>query len=77
MAGCIAPTPLADRDRWRVRIVFHLSAQVIGVTKLRTKYKQFEARRQLLAAYDRFLADDRVVPMLPKLLGNKFFERKR
>ena len=51
--------------------------QVIGLTKLRTKFKQFEAKRQLLGMYDRFLADDRILPMLAKLLGSKFWIRKR
>jgi hypothetical protein len=44
-------------------------AKVIGISKLRTKYESFEAKRQLCALYDLFLADDRVLPMLPKLIG--------
>ena len=51
--------------------------KVIGVSKLRAKYKQFEARRRLCAAFDLFLADDRILPMLPKLLGSKFFKKKK
>jgi ribosome biogenesis protein UTP30 len=51
--------------------------QVLGVSKLKTKYKQYEAKRQLLGGYDRFLADDRVVPLLARLLGSKFWQRKR
>lgn len=44
-------------------------AKVIGISKLRTKYESFEAKRQLCSLYDLFLADDRVLPMLPKLIG--------
>lgn len=51
--------------------------KVIGLTKLRRNYKQFKDRRQLLATYDLFLADDRVLPMLPAMLGVKFFEKKK
>lgn len=44
-------------------------AKVVGVSKLRTKYESAEAKRALCAAYDLFLADERVLPSLPKLLG--------
>lgn len=44
-------------------------AKVIGVSKLKGKYEPFEAKRQLCNSYDLFLADDRVVPSLPKLIG--------
>ena len=43
--------------------------QVVGVSKLRTKYESHEARRILAGAYDLFVADERVIPSLPKLLG--------
>lgn len=54
-----------------------LQPQVIGLEKLRTKFKQYEAKRQLLNTYDLFIADDRILPLLRKLLGVKFFERKK
>lgn len=44
-------------------------AKVIGVSKLKGKYEPFEAKRQLCNSFDLFLADDRVVPSLPKLIG--------
>jgi len=50
---------------------------VLGVSKLRKEFKPFEAKRQLCAMHDLFLADDRVMPLLPKLLGKKFFETKK
>lgn len=52
-------------------------SRVVGVTKLRGKFKPYEARRQLLNEHGLFLADDRVVPMLPNLLGKMFFDAKK
>jgi len=51
--------------------------KVIGVEKLRKKYGRFQDRRDLLATYQLFLADDRILPLLPALLGKSFFEKKR
>ncbi|KAI9705351.1 MAG: hypothetical protein M1820_005181 [Bogoriella megaspora] len=47
---------------------------VIPLTKLKTQYKPFESRRQLLAQYDLFLADDRIITHLPSLLGKTFYK---
>lgn len=52
-------------------------SKVIGVTKLRKKYKPYEAKRLLCNSYDIFIADDRVIPLLPKLIGKTFYERKK
>ena len=46
-------------------------AQVVGVSKLRTKYESHEAKRQLCNSYDLFAADERILPSLPKLLGER------
>ncbi|RHZ64649.1 hypothetical protein Glove_321g29 [Diversispora epigaea] len=51
--------------------------KVIGLSKLRKKYHPYEAKRLLCDSYDLFLADDRVINYLPKLLGKKFFEKKK
>ncbi|KAF9162717.1 hypothetical protein DFQ26_003290 [Actinomortierella ambigua] len=51
--------------------------KVMGVSKLRAKYKPYEAKRQLCASYGLFLADARVVALLPKLLGKTFFLKKK
>ncbi|CAI5459168.1 unnamed protein product [Closterium sp. Yama58-4] len=51
--------------------------KVIGLTKLRTKYKQYEAKRQLLGSYDLFLADIDIIHQLPPLIGTKFFKKKK
>lgn len=52
-------------------------SKIMGVGKLRTDYKPFEVRRQLCNGYDLFLADERVLPLLPKLLGKTFFDKKK
>jgi ribosome biogenesis protein UTP30 len=52
-------------------------AKVLGVSKLRNNYKPHEAKRKLCDSYDLFLADERVIPILPKLLGKTFFKKKR
>ncbi|KAF2140401.1 uncharacterized protein K452DRAFT_360015 [Aplosporella prunicola CBS 121167] len=48
--------------------------RVIGISKLKAKYKTYEARRQLYAEYDTFLADDRVITFLPAVLGKVFYK---
>lgn len=49
--------------------------KVVAVGKLQTKFKTFEQRRALMEAHDIFLADDRIVTMLPKTLGNTFYKK--
>jgi len=53
------------------------SSKVIGLSKLRKNFKPYEAKRQLCSSYDLFLADDRIIPSLPKALGTSFFKRKK
>lgn len=56
---------------------------VAGITKflslkdLHAQYGRHNEKRELLAMYDLFLADERVLPLLPRLLGGKFFEKKK
>lgn len=52
-------------------------AKVIGLSKLKTKYESHESKRQLCNSYDLFVADERVLPSLPKLLGKTFFKKKK
>ncbi|KAK6346731.1 hypothetical protein TWF696_006843 [Orbilia brochopaga] len=51
------------------------SLTIISPSKLRTHYKSFESRRQLERSHDLFLADDRVIPTLPALLGKSIYRR--
>ena len=48
-------------------------AKVIGLSKLKSKYESHEAKRNLCAQYDLFIADDRILPSLPKLIGGEHF----
>ncbi|KAJ7243772.1 ribosomal protein L1p/L10e family-domain-containing protein [Mycena rebaudengoi] len=52
-------------------------SRVVGIEKLKGKFKPFEARRMLLKENGLFLADERIIPLLPKLLGVKWFEAKK
>jgi ribosome biogenesis protein UTP30 len=51
--------------------------KVISVGSLRRKYSQFKERAALLASYDAFFADDRVVRMMPQVLGAIFTRAKK
>ena len=51
--------------------------RVIGIKKLKLRYKTFESRRQLFSEHTIFLADDRIVTLLPKLLGKVFYSSSR
>ena len=51
--------------------------KVLDVQKLRTVYHQFEARRKLVHSYDLFLVDNRVLHLMPSLLGRDFFNKKK
>ena len=51
--------------------------RVIGVSKFKGKFKAYEARRQLRDQHDLFVADSRVSPLLPKLLGKIYISKKK
>eukprot|EP01006_Ploeotia_vitrea_P034714 TRINITY_DN65790_c6_g1_i3.p1 TRINITY_DN65790_c6_g1~~TRINITY_DN65790_c6_g1_i3.p1 ORF type:complete len:121 (-),score=77.07 TRINITY_DN65790_c6_g1_i3:39-401(-) len=51
--------------------------QVLTVSELRREFKQYKDQRALLASYDLFLADERILRLLPALIGKKFFLRKK
>ncbi|KAK2616910.1 proteasome-interacting protein cic1 [Conoideocrella luteorostrata] len=48
--------------------------RVIDFGKLRAKYGQYEAQRKLFSEHDVFLADDRIINRLPKVLGKTFYK---
>lgn len=48
--------------------------KVIAISRLKAKYNTFELKRKLLAEYDLFLADERIITGLPVLLGKVFFK---
>ncbi|KAF7154630.1 hypothetical protein RHSIM_Rhsim01G0116600 [Rhododendron simsii] len=51
--------------------------KVIRLSKLKSDYKPYEAKRKLCNSYDLFFADKRVIPLLPRLLGKQFFKKKK
>jgi ribosome biogenesis protein UTP30 len=65
------------QSEWKEKLAGLKVDKIIGISKLRAKYKPFEAKRQLCASYDLFLSDDRVIELLPKMLGKTFFKTVR
>lgn len=52
-------------------------SKVIKFTKLKSDYKAFESKRKLCDSYELFLADKRIVPLLPKAIGRHFYKKKK
>ncbi|KAL8906605.1 MAG: hypothetical protein Q9207_001929 [Kuettlingeria erythrocarpa] len=51
--------------------------KIIGVSKLKARYQPYDSKRQLLNEHGIFLADARVVTMLPKILGKIFYKSNK
>ena len=43
--------------------------QVMSYSTLRKNYTRYKDRRELCSSYDAFFSDDRILPMMPRLLG--------
>lgn len=50
---------------------------MVGLEKLKGKFKPFEARRALMREHELFLADERVMGLMPQLLGKVFYDSKK
>ncbi|KAF2870717.1 ribosomal protein L1p/L10e family-domain-containing protein [Massariosphaeria phaeospora] len=50
--------------------------RVLGVDKLKKRYKAYEQKRQLLGEYDLFMVDDRVTKVVADFLGKVFYKGK-
>jgi len=75
---CIFVKDPVDKYKQRIRDMdIPGIKKIISVTKLRTNFKQFEARRKLLRSYDLFLADSDLALVLPPLLGKSFVGSKK
>ncbi|KAG5983954.1 hypothetical protein E4U55_006564 [Claviceps digitariae] len=48
--------------------------RVIDFSKLKAKYSQYEAQRKLFSEHDIFVADERIINRLPKVLGKTFYK---
>ncbi|XP_069125005.1 ribosomal L1 domain-containing protein 1-like isoform X2 [Argopecten irradians] len=51
--------------------------QIIPLKSLKLEYKPFEAKRNLANMFDLFVADERIVRLLPTLLGRNFYGKKK
>lgn len=51
--------------------------QIFPLKKLKLEYGDFEAKRNLSNAYDVYLADSRIIRLLPTRLGKHFVGRHR
>ncbi|KAL6570756.1 hypothetical protein OROGR_000306 [Orobanche gracilis] len=72
-----SPSPPSDQMKKLIKSQNIPISKVIKISKLKTNYKPFEAKRKLCDSYDLFLVDKRVVHLLPKLIGKKFFKKKK
>ncbi|KAL3652456.1 hypothetical protein CASFOL_002137 [Castilleja foliolosa] len=72
-----SPTPPSDQIKKLIKAHDIPISKVIKISKLKTNYKPFEAKRKLCDSYDLFLVDKRVVHLLPKLIGKEFFKKKK
>jgi len=55
----------------------HFIKKVLTLSSLKKKYGAYASRRELIHQFDIFLVDDRILPMLAKLLGQNFFKAKK
>ncbi|CAI9095035.1 OLC1v1030887C1 [Oldenlandia corymbosa var. corymbosa] len=51
--------------------------KVLKLSKLKSDCKSFEGRRNLYNSFGILLADEKIVPLLPKILGKQFYKKKR
>ncbi|XP_050373588.1 uncharacterized protein LOC126791210 [Argentina anserina] len=52
-------------------------SKALKLSKLKSHFNSFEAKRQLMSSHDAFLADKRIIELLPRLLGKQFYRKKR
>ncbi|KAL8061257.1 hypothetical protein ABFX02_02G075700 [Erythranthe guttata] len=71
------PTPPSDQIKKLIKSQCIPISKVVKLSKLKTNYKPFEAKRKLCDSFDMFLVDKRIVHFLPKLIGKEFFKKKK
>ena len=52
-------------------------AKILTLTQLKTIYKPFEKRRELLNEYDMFVVDDAILSSMPSTLGKTFYQTRK
>lgn len=70
---CLLVKDKKEAKAWLEKQNVTCVAKVIELAELRTKYSNFTDKRDLAARYPYFVADDRIVCMLPKTLGRAFY----
>mmetsp|Transcript_1920 Transcript_1920/g.2864 ORF Transcript_1920/g.2864 Transcript_1920/m.2864 type:complete len:309 (-) Transcript_1920:1195-2121(-) len=71
---CLLVKDKGEVKKWLADKPVESVQKVISLKQLRTEYNTFQSRRDLMSRYDVFLADDRIVCMLPKTLGKIFYK---
>ncbi|XP_010413020.1 PREDICTED: ribosomal L1 domain-containing protein 1-like [Camelina sativa] len=51
--------------------------KVLELSKLKSDYKSFESKQKLCDSYEMFFCDRRLIHVLPRLIGKKFFGSKK
>lgn len=54
-----------------------LASKVFSVSELKAECSTYESRRRLMHQFDLFLADKRILPTLPRIIGKTFFVQHR
>jgi len=80
-----------DKDKWNMEVdkdaklfkealVYEKGIReidvVISLRQLKREFKTYEAKRKLSTAYDMFLCDERVLPLVSRNLGKSFHKHK-
>ncbi|XP_057467130.1 uncharacterized protein LOC130756603 [Actinidia eriantha] len=72
-----SPKLTSDAAKAKIRAENIPITKVLKLSKLKSDYKPFEAKRKLCDSYDMFFVDKRVVHLLPKLVGKQFFKKSK
>ena len=51
--------------------------KILPFQKLKSHHKSYESKKKVAYSYDLFLADGRIVPLLPSVIGKNFFLHKK
>ncbi len=52
-------------------------SRVMSLRELKVEYKTYESKTALCHSHEAFFADERIMRLLPKFLGNAFYKRKK
>ncbi|KAD3068446.1 hypothetical protein R6Q59_017540 [Mikania micrantha] len=52
-------------------------SKIIKLSKLKSDYRSYESKVDLFNSFDLFLADLRIISMLPEILGKVFYNKKK